>query len=154
MVSYAGLPEGAQALTPYLTVKDGDRMIAFYEKGLGAETICVHRVPDTNLIMHGALKIGGYQFFINDEFPQFEKFAPVTTGKTSSSIHIQVAEGIDELYAQALAAGATGISEPADMFWGDRFAVIADPSGHQWTLGMTIANAPTMSPDEIKQMLT
>lgn len=153
MISFDGLPDGAQSLTPYLTVKDGNRMVDFYQKALGAEVLAVHHVPDTNLIMHGALKIGGSQFFINDEFPQFGKFAPITTGQTSTTIHIQVSEGLDELYARALASGATGLMEPADQFWGDRFAVIVDPSGHQWSIGMTIANPPEMNPEEIKQML-
>ncbi len=25
--------------------------------------------------------------------------------------------------------------EPADMFWGDRFAMVRDPSGHMWGFG-------------------
>jgi uncharacterized glyoxalase superfamily protein PhnB len=24
--------------------------------------------------------------------------------------------------------------EPADMFWGDRFAMLSDPFGHRWML--------------------
>jgi PhnB protein len=139
MISFDGLSEDTQALTPYLTVKDGYKMLDFYQAAFGAEVLAVHHVPETKRITHGTLRIGGCLFFINDEFPQFGKLAPITTGQTSTTIHIQVAEGLDELYARALAAGATGLMEPADQFWGDRFAIIADPSGHHWSIGMTIS---------------
>ena len=40
----------------------------------------------------------------------------------------------DAVYAQAVKAGAIGVSEPADMFWGARFAQLRDPFGHLWML--------------------
>lgn len=137
-------------MTPYLTVQNGDAMIEFYRRALGADVLACHKVPETELIMHGALKVGDSVFFINDEFPDYGSLAPVSTGSTSSSIHIQVSEGLDELYAQALAAGATSLMEPADQFWGDRFAMFVDPSGHRWSIGMVIQNPPVMTPEELR----
>lgn len=49
------------------------------------------------------------------------------------TIHLQV-ENVDELYAQAIAAGGTVKMSPADMFWGDRYGVLVDPFGHQWSI--------------------
>jgi PhnB protein len=154
MIRFDGLPEGVQALTPYLVVKNGDAMIEFYKQAFGAEVLQVHRVPDTPLIMHASFRIGGSNFFLNDEFPQHGSLAPVTTGSTSSSIHIQLSEGIDEMFQQAIAAGAQPIMPPEDMFWGDRFGVLVDPSGHKWSLGMMIANPREVSAEEIKQMMS
>ena len=37
-------------------------------------------------------------------------------------------------YKKAGAAGMTGASAPADMFWGDRTGVVADPFGYRWVL--------------------
>ena len=60
---------------------------------------------------------------------------------------------MDELYAQAIAAGGTAKMSPADMFWGDRYGVMLDPFGHQWsiathkhlyTAGQIAENAKTM----------
>lgn len=152
MIRFESSVAGKQALTPYLTVKDGDRMIEFYKQAFGAELQEYHRIPDSTLIMHASIQIGGCNVFLNDEFPQHGAFAPVSTGKTSSSIHIQLAEGLDELFERAVAAGATPAMPPEDMFWGDRFAMLIDPSGHRWSLGMTIPNPPHVSPEELKQM--
>ena len=45
---------------------------------------------------------------------------------TSSLIHLY-APDCDAVYAQAMAAGATSVAEPADQFYGDRLARITDP---------------------------
>jgi len=153
MIRFDDLSEGKQALTPYLIVKDGDSMIEFYRKAFGAEVLGVHYVPDSRTIMHAAIQIGGCNVFLNDEFPQQNALAPVSTGSTSSSIHIQLSEGLDELFERAVAAGAAPAMPPADMFWGDRFAMLIDPSGHRWSLGMMIPNPPQVSPEEIKRMM-
>ena len=45
---------------------------------------------------------------------------------TSSLIHLYVPD-CDAVYAQAMAAGATSVAEPADQFYSDRLARITDP---------------------------
>ena len=40
----------------------------------------------------------------------------------------------DAAYEQALAAGATSLSAPADRPSGDRIAFVADPVGNHWYL--------------------
>jgi PhnB protein len=49
-------------------------------------------------------------------------------------LHLSVPD-VDLVYARAIAAGATSLAEPNDAFWGDRYAMIRDPSGHIWSLG-------------------
>jgi hypothetical protein len=39
----------------------------------------------------------------------------------------------DRSYRQAVDAGAKSTMEPADMFWGDRCAAVADPYGYTWS---------------------
>jgi len=41
---------------------------------------------------------------------------------------------VDASVERAVAAGATLIHGPEDMFWGDRYARLSDPFGHQWSL--------------------
>jgi PhnB protein len=31
--------------------------------------------------------------------------------------------------------------EPSDQFWGDRFAMLADPFGHRWMLNAPLAQS-------------
>ena len=40
-----------------------------------------------------------------------------------------IVDDIDRRYAHAVAAGATAVIPPADMFWGDRHGQLRDPFG-------------------------
>lgn len=39
---------------------------------------------------------------------------------------------VDAVYADALAAGATALKVPEDVFWGGYSGYVADPDGHPW----------------------
>lgn len=43
--------------------------------------------------------------------------------------------------------GATVLMEPIDAFWGERFARVRDPFGHEWGIATLLRE---MSPDEIQ----
>ena len=60
-------------------------------------------------------------------------------GKTTQTVHIQVAEDIDAHCAKARAVGAEIIAEPETQFYGDRTYRCRDPEGHIWTIGQTVA---------------
>ena len=47
-------------------------------------------------------------------------------------------EDCDRMYRQALAAGAKSEREPADRFFGDRMAGVADPFGYRWYIATRI----------------
>ena len=64
---------------------------------------------------------------------------------TSSLIHLNVAD-CDAVYAQAMAAGATSIAEPAAQLHGDRLARITDTNNDQWSISTHIEDLP---PDQI-----
>jgi uncharacterized protein len=42
------------------------------------------------------------------------------------------AEGVDRVYAEALAAGAKPVKPPTETFWGGYAGYFADPDGHLW----------------------
>jgi len=48
------------------------------------------------------------------------------------SYNVREKEEVAALYETALAAGARGIREPHDTFWGGHVAYAADPDGHVW----------------------
>ena len=48
------------------------------------------------------------------------------------SYNVREKEEVAALYEAALAAGARGIREPHDIFWGGHIAYAADPDGHVW----------------------
>ena len=73
--------------------------------------------------------------------------SPLGLNATPVTIHLYV-EDVDSLYQQALGAGAKLIMPLADQFWGDRYGVVEDPSGHRWALASHVRD---MSPEQMKE---
>jgi uncharacterized glyoxalase superfamily protein PhnB len=46
-------------------------------------------------------------------------------------VHYDTPAEIDAVASKVKAAGFTVIKEPWDAFWGQRYAVVADPDGYQ-----------------------
>ncbi len=86
--------------------------------------------------MHAAIELnGGGVVMLNDDFPEFQggtKSTPEAFGGTPCTLHLEQpkAADVDALYERALKAGAKSLMAPEDMFWGDRYAQVADPFGH------------------------
>ena len=142
------IPEGASAITPYLSVSNAAEMIDFYKQVFGASETMRLKQPDGR-IGHAELKINGAAFMLADEFPEMGIVSPRSIGAQRSpvSIHLYV-ENVDNVYERALAAGATSLREPADQFYGERHAQVQDPSGHCWDLSMQIEE---VSPAEMQK---
>jgi PhnB protein len=105
------IPEGYHSVTPSLVVKGADKLIDFIKEAFGAEE--AFRMPaPTGEIMHAEVKIGDSVVMLNDAMGQ---------SPTTSSLFLYVTD-VDRVYQRALKAGATSVSEPANMFWGDRMA--------------------------------
>ena len=132
------IPNGASAVTPYLSVSNAAHMIDFYKKVFGAVETMRLSQPDGR-IGHAELTINGAAIMLADEFPEMGFLSPKTLGGTRSpvSIHLYV-ENVDEVYKLALCAGATSLREPADQFYGERNAQVRDHSGHCWDISTKI----------------
>ena len=57
-------------------------------------------------------------------------------------------DNVDKTVAKAVKAGATELMAPQDMFWGDRFARVQDPSGTTWWIGTHIED---VGPEEMER---
>ncbi|HMJ92402.1 MAG TPA: VOC family protein [Candidatus Acidoferrum sp.] len=127
------IPDGYHTLTPHLVVKGASEAIEFYKKAFGAQEL--HRAPgpDGKSLMHVEMKIGDSRFFLVDEFPEMGCRGPQSIGGTPVTIHMYV-EDVDAAFSKAVAAGAQVSMPLADMFWGDRYGVLADPFGHAWSM--------------------
>ena len=130
-----------QAIVPYLTVANASQAIDFYKKAFGAKENS--RMPEEGgkRIMHADLTIHGGTIFVMDEFPEYGSAKqPSEERKSPVGIVIQLPtpKDVDSVYAQAVAAGAKGTQEPADMFWNARYAAVTDPFGHSWMLNAAL----------------
>jgi PhnB protein len=131
------VPKGFHTVTPSLVVKGAAKMIDFIKAAFGGEELV--RMPTPNgEIMHAEVKIGDSIVMLNDAMQQ-----PATT----SSLFLYVPD-VDRLYERAVKAGATSVSEPADMFWGDRMAMVRDDFGNSWGIATHKEN---VSPKEMQK---
>lgn len=143
MAQVKAVPDGYHTLTPHLTVLNADKAMEFYTKGLGAEVLHVHRMPDGK-VMHAAIKIGDSIIMLNDFCPQFGGKAPEKSDNLT--LHVYV-DDVDKVYQSALEAGATQAMPLMDQFWGDRYGQVIDPLGFRWSLATHIKD---MSPEELE----
>jgi PhnB protein len=130
------IPVGYHTLTPYLTVKDGNRAMKFYEQALGAKETMRFAGPEGR-IMHAEMKIGDSPFMLSEEFPEMGVKSPESLGGTTGSIMIYI-ENVDEAYPRAIKAGGKELRPLQDQFYGDRSGTFEDPEGHKWTISTHI----------------
>jgi PhnB protein len=130
------------SVTPYLTVKGAAEAIAFYQKAFGAKEEMRMPAQDGKRLMHAHLSLTGGQLFLSDEFAEHGgPSAPTADRPAGVAVALafnQPAE-VDATFKQAIAAGAKPVMEPADQFWGARFAMLTDPFGHRWMLNAPLA---------------
>lgn len=122
--------------TPYLCVHDGAAAIDWYVEGFGA-TEELRVVGDDGRLGHAELAVGRARFMLSDEYPEIGVVSPRTLGGTATAVHLEVTD-VDEIFAQAVSAGATSLGEPADQPHGARHGTILDPFGHRWMLSQTV----------------
>jgi catechol 2,3-dioxygenase-like lactoylglutathione lyase family enzyme len=93
-----------------LGVADLDRSLRFYRDGLGLPT--ENYDPEAGVVF---FRLEGLLLAI----------WPLAHNEPSR-------EGVDAVFAEALAAGATVVKQPVDTFWGGYAGYFADPDGHLW----------------------
>jgi uncharacterized glyoxalase superfamily protein PhnB len=126
------VPDGMHTVTPHLVCAGAADAIEFYKKAFGAKEIM--RLPAPNgKLMHASIQIGKSRVMLVDECPEMGALSPASLKGSSVTIHLQV-EDVDALFTRATTAGAKAMMPPADMFWGDRYGVLTDPFGHQWSI--------------------
>jgi PhnB protein len=84
-------------------------------------------------IGHAELQIGDSMIMLADEMPGAGCRSPQSLGGTAVRIFLYL-ENVDNVWKQAVSAGAK-VDKPLDnMFWGDRYGSLTDPFGHSWSL--------------------
>lgn len=142
------IADGYHSITPGLTVKNAVAMIEFYKNALGAKEVTRLPMPDGRL-MYAEVSIGDSILAFHDEMPEMGSKSPASMGGTPVSLMMYV-DDVDAAYKQAIEAGATSKSPPRDMFWGDRFAEVVDPSGHRWGIA---THKEDLTPEQVMQRM-
>ena len=126
------VPDGYHTVTASLTVKDGAAAIDFCQRAFGAREIMRVNSPDGK-IMHAEIQVGDSRVMLADEHPGMGCASPASLGQATGSLYLYVPD-VDAAFQRAVAAGAKVVMPVTDMFWGDRFGAVDDPSGHRWGL--------------------
>jgi uncharacterized glyoxalase superfamily protein PhnB len=147
-----GIPRGHEGLIPHLVCDGCKDAIEFYKNAFGAEEVSVVPAPGGAKIMHAEVRIDGRPLFLVDDFPEFcegKSESPKTLGGSPVTIHRFVAD-CDAVIDRAVKAGATLKMPPADMFWGDRYGVVTDPFGHNWSIA---THKEDLTPEQIARKM-
>ncbi|MGQ0743830.1 MAG: VOC family protein [Acidimicrobiales bacterium] len=126
--------EFADRLVPYLMIDGAADAMTFYADAFDAQER--FRMPGPNgRIAHAEIVIGGAVVYLADAPDEMAGTAanPGKLGGTTVLLHRYVPD-VDAAVAKAETAGATVLRAPADQFYGDRSAIVADPWGHHWSL--------------------
>jgi PhnB protein len=141
------IPKGQQSLTPHLVVRGASQAIEFYKEAFGAKEVGRMPTPDGKHLMHANLKFGDTNLYLVDAMPHMGgPSAPHGGGPVSVSLHLYV-DDVDKAFKKAVAAGAKPGMPPMDMFWGDRYAKVTDPFGHEWSIATHMED---VSPKDMK----
>ena len=137
-------------LYAYLCVPDTQQAINFYTQAFGAQELYRLTEP-SGRIGHAELQMGpSAVLMLSDQFPEYGITAPPPEGLSGMVIHLHVDDS-DTMGRQAVACGATMLSEPTDQFYGERSCKVRDPFGHTWLLGHSIEK---VAPDEMQRRYT
>jgi PhnB protein len=130
------IPDGYHSVQPYAMFKNCAEAIAFYTKAFGATE--KFRMPDAGgRIVHAEIQIGDSIIMMADEAPQMDALSVEHFGGSPVSLLIYTGD-CDAMYAQAVAAGAKSLREPADQPYGDRMSGVKDPFGYKWWIATHI----------------
>ena len=136
-------PRGMPWLTPYLTVRDAKKSIAFYKKAFGFVSMGI--MKDKGKIMHVGMTYKKQTVLMfSPEGAMGDKMrTPKTMKAMACEAHYLYVDDVDAAYTKAIKAGGKSVSKPEDMFWGDRHAAIYDIDGHRWSLAHKLAKRST-----------
>lgn len=131
---------------PYLSINDAARAVAFYSRVFSVDPCLLLNMPDGR-VMHCEFRIGNARFFVSEELPEHGGTpSPTRLGGTTVAIHLYVND-CDAMVRIMTDNGSTVLMAPVDTFWGERFARVRDPFGHEWGISTQLRE---MTPDEIQ----
>jgi uncharacterized glyoxalase superfamily protein PhnB len=120
----APVPAGCHSVTPWIIVKGAAQMVAFIERVLGGKEKEGSRVMNADgTIGHVEVQLGDSAVML---FDRKDDWIP-----TPAFLRIYV-ENAADTFARAKEAGATVVTEPTPLFFGEKAGRLRDPWGNVW----------------------
>lgn len=133
-----------QAVTPYLHVDQAANAIEFYKRVFHASEM-IRLLSPEGVVLHCTLRLGNSRIIVAEAAPKFRSARSL--GGCSVNLVVYVAD-CDAVFREAVSLGATVLQEPDDMFWGDRYGILADPFGQIWQVATHIED---VAPEEMNR---
>lgn len=125
------IPDGYQAVTPYLIVPGVARLLTFLQRAFAATERHRFRRADGS-IMHAEVRIRDSAVMLGEPTGEWPAMP--------ASIYLYV-EDCDAVYQRALDAGGSSVMPPTTMpHYGERYGGVKDPSGNVWWIATHIEN--------------
>jgi PhnB protein len=129
---YIGTGLGSEAiraefpnLMPYIHAAGAQKQIDFMKAAFGAEELMKAQAPD-GTIVHAKMRFGGDAVVeLSEAHGQYQPMPGL--------LHMYVPNA-DEVFARAIAAGATAVTPVAEQPYGERNGTLSDPFGNMWTV--------------------
>jgi PhnB protein len=122
------IPEGYATVTPYLAVRNAEKLLEFIKTVFDAKEVLRMNGPGGR-IAHAEVQIGDSKVMLGE---------PMDDAQVMPAMLNVYVRDCDAVYKKALAAGGKSNRPPADQFYGDRNAQVQDPFGNQWSIATHI----------------
>ena len=122
------VPKGLFSVNPYLHPRRAEPLISFLKRAFSGQEVAKYASPD-GVVNHAAVRVGDSVVEMGEAHDKYE---------TMAAMFYLYVPNVDQVYKQALAAGATSFQEPTDQFYGDRSAGVRDSFGNTWYIATHI----------------
>ena len=114
-----------------LGVENLARSLSFYRDGLG---FYLHNYKEGNACVMFRLEGTWLALYPRDSLAEDARMAPDGSGFPGFTLahNVKTKNDADKVFAQAVAAGATPVKTPQDVFWGGYSGYFSDPDGFLW----------------------
>jgi PhnB protein len=120
------------SISPMLSVRRGAKAIEYYKAAFGAEEL--FRLGDEEKGVVAQMSVGGAEFWLADESPEYFNFSPESLGGGTVRM-VLVVDDPDAAFARAVGAGGKVVSSVENKEYGWRVGRVVDPFGHHWEIG-------------------
>ena len=138
-------PEGFPRLVPHLFYNDLPAALEWLAKAFALEPRMSMPGPDGS-IMHAEMSLEDAVIMMGPASVEVGARSPADLPAVNQSLYVYV-DNVDAHFARAKASGAKIVSEPTDMFWGDRMYYAQDCEGHHWNFAQHVKD---VAPEDMK----
>jgi uncharacterized glyoxalase superfamily protein PhnB len=126
--------------TSAVTYRDPKAALAFLEEAFGFEiTMAIEGPDDAPEMCHYEMSCAGRgRIMVGAEWNDRMRSPVHVGGANTQTVHVHLAQSVDEHCERARAAGAEILADPDDQFYGDRTYQVLDLEGHRWSFSQTV----------------